>query len=139
MKFNVFNKRERRKDRSGMPINAIKKQLDHLAREGKFKAAILATENSFISVNIDSELESSQLSTIARSIWKISRITNDFEDLRDIQQINLSEMSGENGIICHSFTVMKKMVVLICITKVESVHSELIEKASKGIIRIIAD
>jgi len=139
MKFNVFNRRERRRDRSGLPVNAIKKQLDHLSREGKFKVAILATENSLISVNIDSELDSSQISTIARSIWKISKIANEFEEVLDIHQISLSEMSGENGIICYSFTVRKQMVVLICITKVESVHSELIEKASKGIVRIITE
>jgi hypothetical protein len=139
MKSGIFKSKDRRKDRTEIPVNAIKKQLEHLAREGKFSAAILATENSYISVNLDSDLVPDQLSILARSIWKMSRIADELNDIWNIQQVNLIEKSGENGVFFHSFEVKKQFVVLICIAKVTAVHSELIENATKGIARIIAE
>ena len=139
MRLGIFKAKDRRKDRSAIPVKAIKKQLEHLAREGKFNAAILATKNSYISINLDSNLEANQLSTIARSIWKISRIADELNDIWTIQQINIIEESEENGIIFHSFMVKKQHIVLICITKMAAVQSELIENTTRGLIRILED
>lgn len=139
MRFNIFTRRERRKDRSELPVKALKKLLEHFAREGEFKVAMMATEKGFISVNIDSKLGTGQLSAIARIVWKFSRILHDQKLLKDIQHILLCDKSGEEGMICHSFEIQKQMIVLIILTSVQPPQAELIEKATKGISRIMAE
>lgn len=128
--------RERRKDRTDIPIDAVKKQLEHVARDGGFKAALLATEDGFDVVDIESNLDSSSLAALAGFIWEINQDILDLTGFKQIDQITLNGKSGDS-VICQSFEVMDQQVVLIVIASAESEYRPLTDRAVEGIKRIL--
>lgn len=130
-------KEERRRDRSEIPMKAVKKQLEHVAREGGFKAALLTTEDGFSVVDIESNLDSSALAALAGFVWKMNREAVELTGFENIDQITMSGPTGDS-VICQSFEAMEQPVVLIVIASVESAYRELTDRAVDGIKRILA-
>ena len=128
--------KDRRKNRSEIPMKAVKIQLEHIARKGGFKAALLTTEDGFSVVNIESELDSSSLAALAGFIWTVNMNVLDLTGFEGLDQITMSGPSGES-VICQSFEVMDQPVVLIVIASVESPHRKLTDYAVEGIKRIL--
>ena len=128
--------KERRKDRSEIPLEAAKKQLEHIAREGGFRAALLTTEDGFAVVDIDSQLDSDALAALAGFVWKMNSNALDLTGLQDIDEISLSGPSGDS-IICQSFEVAGQPAVLVVIASVEPLYRELTDKAVDGLRRIL--
>ena len=128
--------RDRRRDRSEIPMDAVKKQLEQIAREGSFKAALLTTEDGFAVVDIESKLDSSSLAALAGFVWTMNMNFFDLEGFEQIDQITLSGPSGDT-VICQSFEVLEQPVVLIVIASIESVHRKLTDRAVEGIKRIL--
>ena len=128
--------KDRRKNRSEIPMTAVKKQLEHIARKGGFKAAILTTEDGFAVVDIESKLDSSSLAALAGFVWKMNNNVLDLIGFENIDQITMSGLSGDS-VICQSFEVMDQPVVLIVIASVESPHRKLTDQAVEGIKRIL--
>ena len=129
-------KKDRRRNRSEIPMEAIKIQLEHIAREGGFKAALLTTEDGFTVVNIESELDSSSLAALAGFIWTMNMNVLDLTGFEGLDQITMSGPSGDS-VICQSFEVMDQPVVLIVIANLESHHRKLTDRAVDGIKRIL--
>lgn len=128
--------KDRRKDRSEIPLEAAKKQLEHIAREGGFRAALLTTEDGFAVVDIDSQLDSDALAALAGFVWKMNSNALDLTGLQDIDEISLSGPSGDS-IICQSFEVAGQPAVLVVIASVEPLYRELTDKAVDGLRRIL--
>lgn len=128
--------KDRRKDRTDMPMEAVQKQLEHIAREGGFKAALLTTEEGLTVVDIESELDSDALAALAGFAWDMNRNAVDMTGLEDIDQITLG---GENGdsILCRSFEVSGQPVVLVAIAGVKTPYRDLTDRAVEGIRRIL--
>ncbi|MFO8182772.1 MAG: hypothetical protein R6U39_01230 [Candidatus Aegiribacteria sp.] len=118
-------------------MKAVRKQLEHVAREGGFKAALLTTEDGFSVVDIESRLDSSALAALAGFVWKMNREAVELTGFENIDQITMSGPSGDS-VICQSFEVMDQPVVLIVIASVESAYRELTDRAVDGIKRILA-
>jgi hypothetical protein len=129
-------KRERRKDRSEIPVNALKKQLEHFAQEGDYKAAMLATGNGFIAVDNGSGLETDQLTDIAGLAWNLSRTVYGKDFMEGTDQIFLRDGSGST-ICCSFFVVARQLVALTFLTQMDSAKHELTERTRQGITRII--
>ena len=136
MKLWKGHRKDRRKDRSEIPMDAVKKQLEHVAREGSFKAALLATEDGFAVVDIESRLDSSALAALAGFVWEMYKDVLDLVGFERIDQITMSGKSGDS-VIWQSFEVMDQPVVLIVIADVESARRELTDHAVEGIKRIL--
>ncbi|NOQ23066.1 MAG: hypothetical protein GQ565_10530 [Candidatus Aegiribacteria sp.] len=128
--------KDRRKNRSEIPMKAVKKQLEEIARKGGFKAALLTTEDGFAVVNIESELDSSSLAALAGFVWTMNMNVLDLTGFEGLDQITMSGPSGDS-IICQSFEVMDQPVVLIAIASVESPYRKLTDRAVEGIKRIL--
>ncbi len=129
-------KKDRRKNRSEIPMKAVKIQLEQIAREGGFKAALLTTEDGFAVVNIESELDPSSLAALAGFIWTMNMNVLDLTGFEGLDQITMSGPSGDS-VICQSFEVMDQPVVLIVIASVDSQHRKLTDRAVDGIKRIL--
>jgi len=132
MKF----RKDRRKDRSEIPMDAVKKQLEHIAREGGFKAALLATDEGFAVVDIESKLDSGSLAALAGFIWEMNKEALDLTGFKQIDQITMSGKSGDS-VICQSFEVTGQHVILIVIADVKSEYRKLTDRAVEGIKRIL--
>lgn len=128
--------RDRRKDRSEIPMDAVKKQLEHVARDTGFKAALLATEEGFAVVDIESKLDSSVLAALAGFVWDVNKEAIDLTGFMHIDQVTMSGKSGDS-IICQSFELLDQPVVLIVIASVELEYRQLIDRAVEGIKRIM--
>ncbi len=129
-------RKDRRKDRTEMPMDAIKKQLEHVAHDGGFKAALLSTEEGFAVVDIESSLDSSSLAALAGFVWEMNKDVLDLTGFKQIDQITMSGKTGDS-VICQSFEVMDQPVVLIVIADVKSGYRELTDHAVEGIKRIL--
>jgi len=129
-------KEDRRKNRSEIPMKAVKKQLERIACEGGFQAALLTTEDGFAVVDIESKLDSNSLAALAGFVWKMNKDALDLTGFEKIEQITMSGPSGDT-VICQSFEVLEQPVVLIVIASVESAYSELTDRAVEGIKRIL--
>ncbi|MDM8543696.1 hypothetical protein QUF90_21695 [Desulfococcaceae bacterium HSG9] len=132
----MAREQERRKNRSEKQIEALKKQLQHVAREGGFKAALLATADGELINDIESTYESDKLSDLANTIGQMLPNARDKADLSPIQQITLTDNSG-NIMFFRFFNVLEQPVVLIVITRNAITVVELIERAVLGIKRIL--
>lgn len=128
--------RDRRKDRTEIPMDAVKKQLERVAHDGGFKAALLATEDGFAVVDAESELDSGCLAALAGFIWDMNQEVRDLTGFKQIDQITMSGKTGDT-VICQSFEVMDQHVVLIVLASVESSFRELTDRAIEGIKRIL--
>ena len=128
--------KDRRKNRSELPMKAVKMQLEDIAREGGFKAALLTTEDGFAVANIESELDSSSLAALAGFVWTMNMNVLDLTGFEGLDQITMTGASGDS-VICQSFEVMDQPVVLIVIASVESPYRELTDRAVEGIKRIL--
>ena len=128
--------RERRKNRSEIPMTAVKKQLEQITREGGFKAALLTTEDGFSVVDVESKLDSGSLAALAGFVWKMNQNVFDLTGFETIDQITMSGISGDS-VICRSFEVLDQPVVLIVIADVESAYRDLTDRAVEGIKRIL--
>lgn len=137
MENDTGRKEERRRDRSEIPMKAVRKQLEHVAREGGFKAALLTTEDGFSVVDIESNLDSSALAALAGFVWKMNREAVALTGFENIDQITMGGPSGDS-VICRSFEVMDQPVVLIVIAAVETACRDLTDRAVQGIRRILA-
>ncbi len=129
-------KKDRRNDRSEIPMDAVRKQLEYIARDGGFKAALLTTEEGFAVVDIESKLDSDALAALAGFVWKMNENVLDLTGFENIDQITMSGPSGDS-VICKSFEVLEQPVVLIVIAGVESAYRELTDRAVEGIKRIL--
>ena len=128
--------KDRRRDRSEIPMDAVKKQLEQIARKGGFKAALLTTEDGFAVVDIESKMDSSSLAALAGFIWTMNMNVLDLTGFEGLDQITMSGPSGDS-VICQSFEVLEQPVVLIVIAGVKSTHRELTDQAVEGIKRIL--
>lgn len=129
-------KKDRRKDRTEIPMDAVRKQLEYIARDGGFKAALLTTEDGFAVVDIESKLDSDALAALAGFVWKMNENVLDLTGFEKIDQITMSGPSGDS-VICQSFEVLEQPVVLIVIAGVKSAYRELTDRAVEGIKRIL--
>jgi len=117
-------------------MKAVKKQLEHIATKGGFKAALLTTEDGFAVANIESELDSTALAALAGFVWTMNMNVLDLTGFDGLDQVTMTGPSGDS-VICQSFEVMDQPVVLIVIASVESPHRKLTDRAVEGIKRIL--
>ncbi len=136
LKTAMPNEQERRKDRSDKQIEALKKQLQYVAREGGFKAAVLATADGELINDIDSAYESDKLADLANTIDQTIPNAREKADLSPIEQITLTDDSG-NTMFFRFFSVLSQPVVLIVITSNAIDKIELIERIVAGVKRIL--
>jgi len=127
---------ERRKDRSRKQIEALKKQLQHVAREGGFKAALLATADGELINDIESTYQSDKLSDLANTIAQMIPNARKKADLSEMKQITLTDDSG-NTMFFRFFKALDQPVVLIVIKSNKIEENELIERAVSGVKRIL--
>jgi len=133
-----FFRKERRRDRSGITANALKKQMLKFAEEGGFKAVMLATGNGFLAIDNGSNLGVDQLTEIDKIMWEMSRKVFSSEVLRDTQQFILRNESG-NAFFSQFFVVNKQLMALIFLSDLSMNNTKLINNAAEGISRIIQD
>ncbi len=128
--------RERRKDRAKLMAPAIKKQLEQVAKEGNFKAAVFATKDGEVVASIDSRYDTKTLAVLGSELWFSSRI---FRNLVDFEQVNSMTMSDSlgNTVICSFFEILDSPGVLGVISTMETPHRDLTDRAIEGIRRII--
>jgi len=134
-KDRLFRK-DRRKDRSDVPMEAVRKQLEHIAREGGFKAALMTTEDGFAVVDVESNLDSAALAALSGFVWKMNRNAVDLTGFSSIDQITMSGPSCDS-VICRSFDIEGESVVLTVIARVDAPYRELTDRAVDGIRRIL--
>ena len=127
---------DRRKDRSEIPMEAVKKQLEHIAGEGGFKAALLTTEDGFSVVDIESNLDSNALAALAGFVWDMNRNVLELTGFEQVDQMTFSGPSGD-AVICRAFEAFDQPVVLIAIADFQSPHRDLTDRAVEGIKRIL--
>jgi len=127
---------ERRKDRSVKQIEALKKQLQHVAREGGFKAALLATADGELINDIASTYQSDKLSDLVNTIGQMIPNARKKVDLSAMKQITLTDDSG-NTLFFRFFEALDQPVVLVVITSNKIDKNELIERAVSGVKRIL--
>ncbi|MBN2587346.1 MAG: hypothetical protein JXR55_08650 [Candidatus Fermentibacteraceae bacterium] len=139
MKLGFIKGRERRKDRSGLPVEALKKLFRNLAQQGGFKAVMMATGNGLISVNIDSGLEAEQLAEISRIVWQFNKSVAEMEPIRSLRRMILTEGTSGEALVCVSFRVKTRLISLIVMTGIEVPDPEFMEKAVQGIERILSE
>jgi len=136
MKFYREHWGDRRKDRSDEEMKAVEKQLEHIAEEGGFMAALMASEDGFVVADIESELDSAELAALAGFIWTTNMNVVDLTGFEDVDQLTLSTPSGD-AVICRSFEVLDQHVILIVIASVDSAYRGLTDRAMEGIKRIL--
>lgn len=127
--------KERRRDRTHIPVEAVKKQLEYIAAEGHFKAALLATEEGFDVVEIDSELDPASLAALASMVWDMNVNAREFTGPYQIDHITMNGHTGDS-VICHFFELLDQPVALIVIAEETPVYRELTDRAVEGIKRI---
>ncbi len=127
---------ERRKNRSDKQIEALKMQLQYVAREGGFRAALLATADGELINDIKSTYKSDNLSDLANTIGKMIPNAREKADLSPIKQITLADDSG-NTVFFRFFKALHQPVVLIVIAHNAIDGIELIERAVAGVKRIL--
>lgn len=137
MKKDRLFRKDRRKDRSEVPMEAVKKQLEHIAREGGFKAALLTTEDGFAVVDIESDLDPDALAALSGFVWKMNMNAVDLTGFETIDQISLSGSSCDS-VICQSFEIDGEPVVLTVIACVAAPYRALTDRAVEGIRRIMS-
>jgi len=127
---------ERRRDRSEIPIDAVKKQLQHIARKGGFKAALLATEEGFDVVEIDSRIDSGKLAALAGIVWDMNLNAGEFTESFAMDHVTLSGPEGD-AVICQFFKLNDQPVALIVLADTFPAFRDLTDKAVEGIKRIL--
>lgn len=139
MKFGFLKGRERRKDRSELPVEALKKLFRNIAEQGGFKAVMMATGNGLISVDVDSGLEAEQLADVARTVWNFNSSVAGIERIRSFRWMILNDENGDEALACKSFWVKTQLISLIVMTDIAIPHPDLVEKAVQGIERILSE
>ncbi len=134
----MLHEPERRKDRSIKQIEALKKQLQYVARKGGFKAALLATADGELINDIASTYQSDKLSDLANTIGQMIPNARKKADLSTMKQITLTDDSG-NTMYFRFFKVLDQPIVLIVITSNKIEENELIERAVSGVKRILTE
>ena len=134
----MLHEPERRKDRSIKQIEALKKQLQYVARKGGFKAALLATADGELINDIASTYQSDKLSDLANTIGQMIPNARKKADLSTMKQITLTDDSG-NTMYFRFFKVLDQPIVLIVITSNKIEKNELIERAVSGVKRILTE
>lgn len=129
---------ERRRNRSDVPLEAAKKQLEYIARENDLKAALLATEEGISVVDIDSQYDADFLAAIAGFLLKTSKELEDLDDLAGVDQISMRTPSG-NTLICRFFNLLEMPVVLGILTGQDDAMRPITERAITGILRIFSE
>ena len=137
MKMDRLFGKDRRKDRSDVPMEAVKKQLEHIAREGGFKAALLTTEDGFAVVDVESNLDSDALAALSGFVWSMNRNAVELTGFSSIDQLTMSGRSCDT-VICQSFDISGEPVVLTVIACVDTPYRDLTDRAVEGIRRILA-
>lgn len=127
---------ERRKNRTEIPIDAVKKQLEVIAGEGGFKAALLATREGFDVVNVDSGIDSGILAALAGLLFEMSSQIRDFSGARHLDHVTMSGPRGD-AVICRFFELLDQPVVLIIISDRTAIFRDLTDRAVEGIKRIL--
>jgi len=128
--------KERRRNRTEIPIDAVKKQLEYIAAEGGFKAALLATEEGFDVAEIDSEMDPGALAALAGLVWDMNINAREFTGPFQIDHITMNGHSGDS-VICQFFELLGQPVALIVIAEEASAYRELTDRAVQGIKRIL--
>ncbi|MBN2587901.1 MAG: hypothetical protein JXA64_04380 [Candidatus Fermentibacteraceae bacterium] len=137
MKKDRLFRKDRRKDRSENPLEAVKKQLEHIAREGGFKAALLTTEDGFAVADVESNLDSDALAALAGFVWQMNRTAVELTGFAAIDQMTMSGPSCDS-VICQSFDIEGEPVVLIVIACLDNAYRDLTDRAVDGIRRIMS-
>jgi hypothetical protein len=132
----MTREQEKRKNRSEKQIEALKKQLQYVARQGGFKAALLATADGELINDIKSTYKSDKLSDLANTIGQMLPNAREKADMSPIKQITFTDDSG-NTIFFRFFKVLEQPVVLIVITRNAIDQTKLIERAVSGVKRIL--
>jgi len=127
---------DRRKDRAELPMEAARKQLEHVAREGGFKAALLTTEDGFAVVDIESNMDSNALAALSGFAWRMHRNVQDLIGFDGLDQITLNGSTGDS-LIFQAFTLLDQPVVLTVIARSVNPYRKLTDKAVEGIKRIL--
>ena len=132
----MTREQERRKNRSEKQIEALKNQLQYVAKRGGFKAALLATADGELINDIKSTYKSDKLSDLANTFGQMLPNAREKTDLGQIQQITLTDDSGDT-IFFRFFKVLEQPVVLIVITHNAMDEIALIERIVVGVKRIL--
>ncbi|MBW1971449.1 MAG: hypothetical protein JRI44_01235 [Deltaproteobacteria bacterium] len=126
---------ERRKDRSDIPYKAAKKQLEYIAREGEFKAALMTTEDGLLVVDISSQYNNEELGGIAALLNEVKKRIELVVQFQT-DQIVIKDRSGLS-FICRFFKVLGQTVSLTVIAPESSPKQELTDRAIQGLKRIL--
>lgn len=129
---------ERRRDRSDKQIEALKKQLEYVAREGGFKAALLATDDGELINDMDSDYQSDALSDLANTIGNMIPNVRKKAQLSPIKQVLLTD-DDNNTLLFRFFRALDQPVVLIIITQNANLEIQLIERIITGVKRILRE
>lgn len=138
MSWSDEKKTERRRDRSSIPTEAAKKQLEYIVRLGEMEAALLATEDGLAVVHTDAE-NTESFAVLAGFLWSVSKQIEDISELNEIDQIALTDPTGRT-ILCRFFDLLGQPVVLgIICGEIDASTRALTERAISGLRRIFAE
>ncbi|HAA59134.1 MAG TPA: hypothetical protein DCE42_30575 [Myxococcales bacterium] len=129
---------DRRKNRSNVPSEAVKKQLEAIAQDGRLKAALLADEDGLTVVNIESDHDTESFAALAGFLWNTSKEIESVAGLTKIDQLTLTDPEGDT-IICRFFELLGQPVVLgVIAADGDDSRRPFTDRAIAGIKRIFA-
>ncbi|MBF0227102.1 MAG: hypothetical protein HQK76_16785 [Desulfobacterales bacterium] len=126
------------KRKQKMPMDALKIEIDKLAREGGFKAAILANEEGLTVVNIESEYDNDALAVLAGFLSTSSKRISNLVGFNKVKHMTMTDPEG-NTVICRFFEMFGQQVSLGLITRIDPNLFKIADQAVDTIKSLFSD
>ncbi len=129
---------ERRGDRSEIRPDAVRKQLEHVAREGEFELLVLADGEGFdVGWTGDDETYGpEEVQAYGSLLTSMKSLIARYHDLSEVAEADILRVDGRR-IVCRWFRWRSSDLGLLGITRTAELHSDLIDRVVSGVQRIL--
>ncbi|EIC22074.1 MULTISPECIES: hypothetical protein [Thiorhodovibrio] len=130
------NNKDRRIDRSAIPLIAVRKQLERIVKDGNLKAAVLASSDGLTLVAPVNDDQSEAISALAGYLNKAKSLIE--KNLLNTAATDIT-FTGQDGTTfhCRYLELFDELVTLAVITKGAAPSGEILSRAMSGIMRIM--
>jgi len=128
---------ERRKDRSTVRVEAIRKQLEHIAREGDIEYVAVADELGFVIGEAGAGKFPHDVERFRNVLTKFKELLAVHMDLHQVSEASIIRLD-ERRLCCRFFEFGDQELSVLTVTHGRDPSSRLMDRTVSGVIRILS-
>lgn len=129
---------ERRSDRSDIRIEAVQKQLRHVAEDGAIDLMLVADKRGGLvgAVEGADRDRAEELAAMSGTLYEFRETLLQSADIRDMMDIAIRQTSGRR-LTCRFFEFRRTSLVLMAVTRGWEIAEDLLDRVVTGVHRIL--